>query len=102
MRQDAWWLTQNAPSELMSEQAPAPRFRVTDWTPDEFPNLTNFAVEELAADGSWRLVMIDSLPVFRGSKAEAQAIADRLTRGEDVSDCQRRERPAWWDRDVNG
>lgn len=75
---------------------PTPRFRVVDDTPREFPRLTCFTVEAFV-HGAWTLHLVDYLPVTRPTREEAQALADRLERGEDISADQKRVPVRWWD-----
>lgn len=76
---------------------PTPRFRVVDYTPREFPRLTEFVVEKFV-DGAWSFCIVGDNLVARKTREEAQALADRLTRGEDISDEMTRVPERWWDR----
>ncbi|SFM04974.1 hypothetical protein SAMN05192568_1017108 [Methylobacterium pseudosasicola] len=74
-----------------------PKFRVRDTTPREFPQLTEFVVEGLVS-GTWSLCMVGDNFVARSTRDQAQALADRLERGEDISEDFKRMPVRWWDR----
>lgn len=73
------------------------RYRVRETTPREFPRLTEFVVEKLV-DGAWSLCIVGDNLVARKTREEALALADRLTRGEDITDEMTRVPERWWDR----
>lgn len=73
------------------------RYRVRETTPREFPRLTEFVVEQLTG-GAWSLCIVGDNLVARKTRDEAQALADRLSRGEDISDEMMRVPERWWDR----
>lgn len=73
------------------------RFRVRDTTPREFPRLTEFVVEKLVGS-AWSMCIVGDNLVARKTRVEAQALADRLKRGEDISEDMKRVPVRWWDR----
>lgn len=77
---------------------PIHRFRVIDDTPPEYPRLKCFIVEQFV-HGAWALYLVDHLPVTRPTREEAQALADRLERGGDISEDQKRVPVRWYDRE---
>ena len=74
-----------------------PKFRVRETTPREFPRLTEFIVEKLDR-GTWSLCIVGDNLVARTTREAAQALADRLERGEDISEDMKRVPVRWWDR----
>lgn len=74
-----------------------PKFRVRDTTPNEFPRLTGFVVEKFVG-GTWSMCIVGGNLVARTTREEAQALADRLARGEDISEDMKRVPVRWWDR----
>ena len=77
--------------------ATQPKFRVRDTTPSEFPRLTKFVVEKLVG-GTWSMCIVGDNLVARTTREEAQALADQLGRGEDISEDFKRVPVRWWDR----
>ena len=77
--------------------ATRPKFRVRDTTPSEFPRMTEFVVEKLEG-GTWSMCIVGDNLVARTTHEEAQELADKLERGEDISEDMKRVPVRWWDR----
>lgn len=73
------------------------RYRVRETTPREFPRLTEFVVEKLV-DGTWTLCIVGDNLCARKTREEAQTLAVRLSRDEDISDEMERVPERWWDK----
>lgn len=73
------------------------KFRIRDTTPSEFPRLTEFVVEKLVG-GTWSMCFVGDNLVARRTQEQAQALADRLERGEDLSEDMKRVPVRWWDK----
>lgn len=69
----------------------ANQFRAVDDTNPDFPGATSWAVEEwLEAEGRWKQHLVHGMPVHRPTRERAQELVDRLNRGEDIGEFQRR------------
>lgn len=70
---------------------PAHRFRAADDTNPDFPSATAWTIEEWSeADGRWKQHLVQNMPVHRPTRERVQELVDRLNRGEDISEFQRR------------
>lgn len=55
-----------------------PRFRADEWVIPNLPGRSDWAIKVLDASGRWVHRMVDGIPQFRHSKAEADALVAEL------------------------